>query len=91
MDYYVYVLRSELDGSYYKGFTQCPLLRLSQHNSGETQSTRSKRPWQLVYLEIFTEKSLALKREKSLKKYSHAQLAELIPSGKNQLAVFLKG
>jgi len=49
----VYVLESERDGSFYKGFTQDLAVRLKQHNAGKTKSTRAKIPWRVVYPEIF--------------------------------------
>ena len=85
MNFYVYVIQSELDGSYYKGFTTDPVKRLQSHNEGESFYTRQKRPWRLVYLEIHTQKREALIREKVLKKYSHQQFQQLILSSKNQL------
>jgi putative endonuclease len=67
MDYYVYIIKSQVDQSYYKGSSLNPLVRLEQHNRGETQSTRAGCPWKLVYLEKFSTKREALIREKALK------------------------
>jgi putative endonuclease len=85
MPYYVYIIESELDGSYYKGFTEDPESRLSRHNNGETVSTRNKRPWRLIFLQKYEQKSEALKREKTLKTWNRSKLQELILSGKNEL------
>jgi len=49
MDYYVYVLKSELDGRLYKGHTSRLAERITEHNSGKTSSTKGYRPWKLVY------------------------------------------
>ena len=68
MPYYVYIIQSSIDGSFYKGFTEDPLLRLQRHNNGETASTRHLCPWTLVYVEELLSKTEALKREKLLKK-----------------------
>ena len=38
--------------------------RLEEHNSGRTKSTKSRRPFVLLYFEEYPEKTLALKREK---------------------------
>ncbi|MCW5913544.1 MAG: GIY-YIG nuclease family protein [Chitinophagaceae bacterium] len=36
MGYYVYILRSEVDGTYYKGSTEDPVSRLQDHNDGRS-------------------------------------------------------
>lgn len=87
--FYVYVIQNELDGSFYKEFSTNPILRLQSHNNGEATYTRYKCPWKLVYLEKIAEKASALKRERSLKKYSHQQMEQLILSGKNIICSFL--
>jgi putative endonuclease len=89
MQFYVYIIQSKKDGSFYKGFSLQPLMRLQQHNNHESRYTSGKTPWQLFHLEIFDNKTAALKREKALKKYSHEQLLKLAGSNKNQLQQFL--
>lgn len=91
MAFYVYILRSAKDGTYYKGFTENPLLRLERHNNSESTYTRNKIPWEMVYLEAKDLRKEALIREKSLKKYSNQQIDQLINSSKNHLTEFLKG
>ncbi len=83
MGFYVYIIRSEVDESYYKGFSENPQVRLLQHNNGESHYTAGKRPWKLVYVEKLPTKKEALIREKALKKYSHKQIEGLIGSSKN--------
>ncbi|TDH29239.1 GIY-YIG nuclease family protein [Segetibacter sp. 3557_3] len=85
MPFYVYIIQSQKDLSYYKGFTEDPVLRLQRHNSGESAYTRHKMPWKLVYLEILHTKKDALIREKVLKKYSHEQIEQLITSKLNSI------
>ena len=85
MPYYVYILQSIVDGSYYKGFSEDPILRLQRHNNGESTYTRTKIPWHFVYIEMAPSKKEGLIREKALKKYSHEQIRQLITSQKNQL------
>jgi len=65
--YYVYVLQSELDKSWYIGFSQCIENRLDEHNSGKNHSTRFRRPWKLIYYEAYLNKLDALGRERFLK------------------------
>jgi putative endonuclease len=85
MRFYIYIIQSEIDQSYYKGFSENYLERLKQHNDGWSKYTSRKKPWKLVYVELFESKSEALKREKSLKKYSRSQILILIQSQKNLL------
>ena len=89
MAYYVYIIQSAVDNSYYKGFSEQPSVRLLHHNNSESQYTRNKVPWQLVYVEELASKREALIREKALKKYSHQQIKALITSPKNIVNHFL--
>ena len=67
MSYYVYIIKSDLDGTYYKGFCSDYLKRLEEHNVGLSRYTSRKIPWRLVYVEIHTDKRSALIRERKLK------------------------
>ncbi len=64
--YFVYVLKSE-SGSSYVGHTSALDKRLFEHNSGKSISTRSKRPWKLVYKEEYQTRSEAASRERYFK------------------------
>ncbi|HHT9136972.1 MAG TPA: GIY-YIG nuclease family protein [Candidatus Wunengus sp. YC60] len=50
--FYVYVLKSLIDGSYYKGRTTNVERRLKEHQNGKTQSNRIKKPFKLVHVEL---------------------------------------
>jgi putative endonuclease len=89
MAYYVYILCSTVDRSYYKGFSEDPLTRLNQHNNGETTSTRHLAPWELVYTEEHASKTEALIREKNLKKYDRKRMEALVRSPRNCLHILL--
>ena len=65
--YYVYILQSSKNNKLYKGSTNNLKLRINRHNRGDVLSTKSGKPWQLVYYEAFTNKSDALREEKFLK------------------------
>ncbi len=76
MWYYVYVLESTLDKTTYIGSTDNLKTRLKDHNAGKTKSIKHKIPMVLVYCEAYRGKTLAIKRERFLKKNSAAK-AEL--------------
>ena len=65
--YYVYVLKSLQDGNFYTGYTCNLRRRLKQHNQGESQSTKCRCPFDLVYYEACRNEKDALIREKYLK------------------------
>ena len=64
----VYILQSQVNGAYYIGQTNDINDRLRRHNNGESQSTKQKRPWKVVYVEVVDSKSVAMKRESYLKR-----------------------
>ena len=68
MQYWVYILQSLKDGSFYIGYTHDLEARVKEHNEGSTRYTKQKRPWELVYQEEFISKSEAIKRELFLKR-----------------------
>jgi putative endonuclease len=65
--FYVYFLKSEKSKSFYIGVTKNIETRLKKHNNGSTKSTKPYRPWKLVYIEEFSDKKEAYKREWYLK------------------------
>jgi putative endonuclease len=68
--FYFYILYSHSKDIFYKGVTENIPKSLGQHNNGETQSTKSGRPWKLVFVPSFSEKSTVLKRELQVKKWN---------------------
>ena len=88
MAFYVYIIQSEKDGRFYKGFSENPVIRLCQHNAGETASTMHLCPWKLVYVEEFHSKSEALIREKNLKKATRERIIALLTHEKNMVNLF---
>ena len=85
MKYYVYIIQSLVDNTYYKGFSLHPYERLEYHNQGENLYTSRKTPWKLVCILAFETKNEALIKEKKLKKYSTQSLVALINSNQNIL------
>jgi putative endonuclease len=67
MPYIVYIPKSELTSTSYVGHTSNLEKRLLEHNNGKSLSTRSKRPWRLVYQEVFKTRSDAMSKEKYYK------------------------
>ena len=76
--YFVYIIESIRDGDFYKGSTKDYIRRLEQHNSGESQFTRSKMPWKLIFVSSFESKKEALIEEKRLKRSNKKYLQWLI-------------
>ncbi len=67
--YYTYVLHSKKDGNFYTGFTKDLKLRFEKHQKGQVDSTRDRRPLELVYYEACIDRGDATHREKYLKTY----------------------
>ena len=65
--YYVYVLKSENDNHIYTGLTSDLVNRVNEHNKGKVRSTKSRRPFKLVYYEQHEDKTSGRKREIFLK------------------------
>ncbi len=89
MPFYVYIIQSETDSTFYKGFTENPSKRLAQHNAGEMNYSSKKIPWKIVGLLIFDSKKEALVAEKKIKKYDHQRLIAFLNSEKNKLQEYL--
>jgi putative endonuclease len=64
---YVYLLRSEKNGSFYVGFTHDLKERLAKHNKGLNPSTKPYVPWELLYYEAHRSEADARRREHYLK------------------------
>ena len=89
MSFYVYILKSQLDGTFYKGSSTDPKKRLLQHNDGQSRYTRTKIPWSLVYVEEVASKKEMLIRERKLKRGNKDYFEKLILSSKNIYRQFL--
>ena len=82
---YTYVLQSEKDKKFYVGFTEDLKLRFEQHNKGYVESTKDRRPLELIYYEACLDREDAIRREKYLKSY-HGKMFI-----KNRLKSYLTG
>ncbi|MGQ9643826.1 MAG: GIY-YIG nuclease family protein [Ignavibacterium sp.] len=64
---YVYALKSKTRNYIYVGMTANIKDRMHRHNSGYEKTTRSYRPFELIYLEAFDNRKQAREKEKYLK------------------------
>lgn len=76
--HFVYILECS-DATLYTGYTTEPERRVKEHNEGRgAKYTRGRGPVKLVYLEGFSDKSEAVKREKEIKKLPREKKLSLI-------------
>ncbi|MEK7448850.1 MAG: GIY-YIG nuclease family protein [Planctomycetota bacterium] len=68
VNYYVYILKSVKNHSYYIGYAKNLGNRLKQHREGLVKATRYKRPYDLVYYEVYQNGTEARQREYQIKK-----------------------
>ena len=74
----VYILRC-CDGSLYTGITKDVQARLKMHRQGKgAKYTRGRSPLELLYTETCENKSMALKRELSIKALPREEKMKLI-------------
>lgn len=76
IQYSVYILESETNGSYYIGSTGNLNQRLIYHNSGKVKSTSAGTPWILKYKEYYSNLNEARKREVQLKGWKKRKAIE---------------
>ena len=83
MPYFVYLLRCK-DNTIYCGYTNNLEKRIEVHNSGKgSKYTRGRLPAKLIYVEECLSKSVALKREYTLKQLPRGKKEELVKSKLN--------
>ncbi|MBL7890991.1 MAG: GIY-YIG nuclease family protein [Bacteroidia bacterium] len=86
MVYFVYILRSLKNGSFYKGQTNNLQKRLTEHNSGKEKSTARYAPWELAWACSKTYRSEAVILERKLKNItSKSKIEDFIMRHKNEL------
>ncbi|NIM03905.1 GIY-YIG nuclease family protein [bacterium] len=77
--FYVYILKSLKDGSYYIGSTSNLKKRIHRHNRGHSVSTKGKKPLVLIYRKEYKQRSEAIREEKRIKSQkSRAYIENLI-------------
>ncbi|MDO8443005.1 MAG: GIY-YIG nuclease family protein [bacterium] len=65
--YFVYLIQSQQDNSFYTGITENLKKRINEHNNGSSVYSATKRPFIPVWYCIFSNKQRALAFEKYLK------------------------
>ncbi|MBI3331932.1 GIY-YIG nuclease family protein [Candidatus Peregrinibacteria bacterium] len=65
--YYTYVLQSLRDEKLYIGFTRDLRKRLVEHQEGKVESTKTRRPFRILFYEAFHLEEDALGRERYFK------------------------
>ncbi len=68
MAYFVYILQSEENDSYYVGHTADLEERLNRHNQGRNEYSKRKGPWELIYHEVYGSRVEAMRRENEIKR-----------------------
>jgi putative endonuclease len=65
--FYVYILKSTKDNKLYIGYSSNLKQRIKEHQSGKVDSTKHRRPFELIYYEAYRNEDDAKEREKSFK------------------------
>lgn len=74
MNYFVYILKSQLNGDLCVGSTENVENRFRLHNSGKVKSTKGYRPWRLIETRSCNSRSEAVVLEKFLKSGQQKEL-----------------
>jgi len=78
--FFVYILRSDRDGSLYVGQTKDLAARVARHNSGRRKTyTGDRGTWTLVHSEEYPSRSEAVARERFLKSCAGAAEKRRLP------------
>ncbi len=81
MPFSVYILWSESRRRFYVGATEDIGERLECHNRGRNPSTKAGRPWILVHVEEYADRSSALARERQIKSWKSAAAIRRLVGG----------
>jgi putative endonuclease len=78
MSYYVYILQSEKNDSYYVGSSDNPQARLIDHNLGRSSYSKNNRPFKLVFTQEFASLSESRNVEKKIKSWKRRDFIDKI-------------
>ena len=68
IEYFLYILKSEITGRRYIGSTGNLEERVKKHNRGGVRSTKPYLPWVMLHTESFSSRTEARRREIELKR-----------------------
>ncbi|MDO8584333.1 MAG: GIY-YIG nuclease family protein [bacterium] len=86
--YFVHLLQSEKDQTFYVGQTSGIDYRLAEHNGGKVYYTSRKKPYRLVYYEAYQTREAAVERERQLKRFGSTYVGLLKRLGLKEVAIF---
>ncbi len=78
MAHYIYILKSKTADKYYIGSSENPERRLEFHNTIEKGFTARNRPWEIVFTQEFTSKTVATKVERKIKSWKSRKMIERV-------------
>jgi len=77
--FYVYIMATRRNGTFYVGITSSLIQRAYQHRNGDIEGfTKKYGIKSLVYYEVYGDAENAIKREKRLKKWTRASKMKAI-------------
>lgn len=82
MEYFLYILRSQLKETYYIGSSDDPERRCFFHNNQSKGYTLAYRPWEIVYAHGFDTKETAMAAERKVKSWKSTKMIHLLVEGK---------
>ena len=81
MQYWLYILQSQVKEAFYTGSSDDPGRRLQHHNAESKGYTRRHRPWKIAYTHPFESKEKALKAEQIVKSWKSKKMIRLLIDG----------
>jgi predicted GIY-YIG superfamily endonuclease len=85
LSWFLYILKSKVCEKFYTGISQNPERRLNFHNTFEKGFTSRYRPWELVFMKGYDNRSEAQFAEKKIKKLKSKLVIKKILSGLTEL------
>lgn len=85
MNYYLYILQSEIKETYYVGSSDEPKRRNRYHHSESKGYTQRNRPWDLVFTVGFETKEEVIEAEKKVKSWKSKKMISLMVDGEIDL------
>ena len=81
MEFYVYILYSRLLDRFYIGSCKDVKNRLAKHLSNHEGFTSRAKDWEVVYKEVYVNRSEAIKRERQIKGWKSKKMISRLISG----------